>query len=373
MKNLIFAAALLTALFLTSSSSSAREQEIIAWPPDLPVYDHIVIVVEENKDYEEVIGKEYAPYINKTLKAEGADFVQMYGEEHFSQGNYFWLFSGDNHNVGFADTPPEGIPFSSPNLASQLIKKKLTFGGYAENLPSNYLDPSDETKLYARKHVPWVSFDNVPKSCTADFDEFPRDADGFKKLPTVSFVIPNLNHDMHNIPKDGTLGDAVKIGDKWLQDNIGPYYEWAKTNNSLLIITFDENDDTRMYQGLTNPWFAEFYKKDGEIKRILDPELYEDIKNRTITVFAGAQIKQGSYYEVEGITHVTILRTIESMYGLPKAGNQQPNAAGETYGSNDQSAKAGQARKTKGFLKKGISDDYIVTDVFEKIKGTLQN
>ena len=53
-----------------------REKKIIPWPPNLPVYDHIVIVVEENKDYEEVVGQNYAPYLNKTLKAEGADLFR---------------------------------------------------------------------------------------------------------------------------------------------------------------------------------------------------------------------------------------------------------------------------------------------------------
>ncbi len=46
--------------------------------------------------------------------------------------------------------------------------------------------------------------------------------------------------------------------------------------------------------------------------------------------------------EGKGITHVNMLRTIESMYGLGKAGTQQVFAA------------AG-----------GITDDYIITDVFE--------
>jgi hypothetical protein len=39
------------------------------------------------------------------------------------------------------------------------------------------------------------------------------------------------------------------------------------------------------------------------------------------------------------------LPTIEAMYGLPKMGKQQPNAAGA-----------------------GISDDYIITDVLKKIQ-----
>ena len=66
----------------------------LPWPAGLPVFDHVVIVVEENKDYDEIIGNASAPYINNLLKAEGANFTLMYGEEHWSQGNYFWLFSG---------------------------------------------------------------------------------------------------------------------------------------------------------------------------------------------------------------------------------------------------------------------------------------
>jgi hypothetical protein len=88
----------------------------------LPRYDHVVIVVEENKDYDEVIGDAAAPYINTVLKAEGANFTRMYGEEHYSQGNYFWLFSGSNQSVGFRDQMPTTL-FTSRNLGEQLITK----------------------------------------------------------------------------------------------------------------------------------------------------------------------------------------------------------------------------------------------------------
>jgi phosphatidylinositol-3-phosphatase len=69
------------------------------WPSTLPVYDHIVIVVEENKDYEQIVGNQTAPYINE-LATKGTNLTQIFAEEHPSQGNYFWLFSGDNQQVG---------------------------------------------------------------------------------------------------------------------------------------------------------------------------------------------------------------------------------------------------------------------------------
>jgi len=328
--------------------SKQSEAPCLSWPEGLPVYDHIVIVVEENKTYNEIIYDPNAakqpwplpwpaPYINQ-LKAEGANFTQAYGEEHFSQGNYFWLFSGDNQTVSFSDQVPMKdnnpcFPFTASNLASQLLDKGLTFLGYVDSLPSDPMLPY--VGNYARKHVPWLSFGNVPDALTVSFSKFPKDPKGFEKLPCLSFVIPDLEHDMHN----GPFPQQIKVGDTWLKDNIGPYYEWAKTHNSLLILTFDENDDKRAYQGLTNPLVTPDTCKVAKVDR----EYCLDLQNRIITIFAGAHIIPGDYPEGKGITHVNILRTIEAMYRLPKAGKQQPNAAGA-----------------------GISDDYIITDIFNK-------
>src|SRR6516165_9447136 len=96
--------------------------ERIGWPSTLPVYDHIVIVIEENKDVEQILGGHPdAPYLRQ-LATEGALMSYMFGEEHYSQGNYFWLFSGSNHNVAFADQVPSAAnhpdyPFMASNLA----------------------------------------------------------------------------------------------------------------------------------------------------------------------------------------------------------------------------------------------------------------
>jgi hypothetical protein len=332
------------AKYSSSDKTPTPETSSLIWPCGLPVYDHIVIVVEENKDYEEVIGKPDAPYVNSVLKKEGANFTQMYGEEHNSQGNYFWMFSGCNQNVGFTDRVPSeennaDYPFTTANLGEQLINKGLSFKGYAESLPRiGYT--GDKYDNYARKHVPWISFANVPngttvaKSSNLRFSDFPSDSSLYDTLPTVSFVIPNLDNDMHN----GSITASIPRGDNWLRKNIDSYYQWAKNHNSLLILTFDENDDQRHYQGLTNPHLDTKYCLENKI----DPEFCANLQNRIVTIFAGAHVKPGDYREGNGITHVNILRTIEAMYGLSTAGAQQPNAAGF-----------------------GITDNYIITDVFE--------
>ena len=299
-------------------------------PGHLPVYDHIVIVVEENKDYGQVIANKAAPYINNTLRAEGANLTRIFGEEHNSEGNYFWLLSGSNQGIGFNDAIPSKAknskyPFLAPNLAEQLIKKGLSFKGYAEDLQA-IGSPIDRKGHYARKHVPWVSFGNIPNgtkpqdSSNLRMTDFPDD---YAKLPTVSFVIPNLIHDMH----DGRPPKSVADGDAWLKQHLDGYYQWAKTHNSLLIVTFDENEDRIGFTGLTDP---------ASSKSV--------VQNRIPTVIAGAHIKRGDYAEGHGVTHINILRTLEAMYKLDRCGAQQPNA-----------------------IKAGITDEAILLDIFETV------
>ena len=295
----------------------------------LPKYDHIVVVIEENKGFSEVIGNKDAPFINNVLVKEGANLTQMFADEHNSEGNYMWIFSGSNQNVGYSDVIPTAennpnYPFKSANLGEELIKAGYTFKGYSESLP-RIGDKVNVAGNYARKHVPWISFANVPNgkteatSTNLQFKQFPAN---FNNLPTVSIVIPNLINDMHS----GKLSLRVKNGDEWLKKNMDSYYQWAKTHNSLLIITFDENNDAIHYKGLTDPASKQ-----------------HDIRNRIPTVIAGAHIKHGNYPEGKGVTHVNLLRTIEAIYGLPKAGHQQVNA-----------------------LRFGITDDYIIRDIFTK-------
>jgi hypothetical protein len=302
------------------ASLQAVVPESVSWLTGLPVYDHVVIVVEENKDYEQIIDSPNAPYINGTLRKEGASLTRMFAEEHHSQGNYFWLFSGSNQGVGFHDVIPSH-PITAPNLGERLITAGHSFKGYSEDLPK--IGSTDSTSgLYARKHVPWVSFSNVPNGASAAsssnlrFKDFPTD---YNELPTVSFVIPNLVNDMH----DGKLAPGIKAGDDWLSKHLKTYYQWAKDNNSLLILTFDENDHGPT--GLTDP-----------------AAVQPNRRNRIVTIFAGAHIKHGEYPEGAGVTHVNILRTLEAMYGLPSSGAQQPFA-----------------------INAGISDRAILTDVFE--------
>ncbi|MFN8674629.1 MAG: alkaline phosphatase family protein [Candidatus Sericytochromatia bacterium] len=247
----------------------------------LPKPEHIVVVILENHAYEQIIDDSAAPYINE-ISRYGAVFTESYGLTHPSQPNYLMLFSGSNHGI-FNDEYPKNIPFSTPNLASYLIKNKNTFIGYSEDLPSVGFTGA-KSGQYASKHSPWVYWqgegeNRLSSEVNRPFSDFPSD---FTKLPDVAFVIPNLDNDMHN----GIFNGIIKTGDKWLRNNLDSYIKWAKNNNSLFILTFDEDNYLH--------------------------------KNNIATVFIGESVKAGRYDNK--INHYNLLRTIEDIYQLPYAG-----------------------------------------------------
>jgi len=105
-------------------------------------------------------------------------------------------------------------------------------------------------------------------------DDLPRSYD---RLPTVSFLIPDVDDDMH----DG----SIEAGDTWLATHLKPLLAWADKHDTLVVITWDEGYDP----GNTIP-----------------------------TIFYGPMVKPGRYDE--RVDHLNTLRTLETMYRLPLTG-----------------------------------------------------
>ena len=240
----------------------------------LPTPAHVVVVVEENRSAAGIIGNKSAPYVN-WLVTNGALMTQSFAITHPSEPNYLALFAGDTFGLASDACPVDRG--AAPNLGSELLAGGQTFTGYSEDLPSVGSTTCGSGK-YARKHAPWVTFTSVPPANSVPFSSFPPSSD-YASLPTVAFVIPNLDNDMH----DG----SVAQGDAWLNNNLSAYATWAKANNSLLVVTWDEDDN-------------------GE-------------NNQIPTIFYGANVKTGAYGEP--VTHYNVLSTLEQMYGLNTTGN----------------------------------------------------
>ena len=171
--------------------------------PVVPRPDHVVVVVMENKHRSSVIGSSEAPFINR-LAGLGANMSASYGVTHPSQPNYIALFSGSQQGI---TTNACRTISGADNLGRQLLDRGLTFAGYAESMPSAGYTGCTQGN-YHRKHNPWVSFDNLPKSVNQPFTAFPSN---YARLPTVAFVTPNMCNDMHNC--------SIRTGDDWLRKN----------------------------------------------------------------------------------------------------------------------------------------------------------
>jgi len=266
----------------------------------LPRPDHVVIVIEENHAFDQVIGKAKAPYIDSLIE-EGALLTRYYATRHPSQPNYFVLFSGDNQGVVNDDCNENSPKITAPSLGGQLITSGQTFIGYAEGLPKVGSKKCEAGK-YRRKHAPWVSFADVPDGDSRPFSDFPAD---FEKLPTVALVIPNMVNDMH----DGMFGKRRRNGDRWLRNNLDKYKEWAKTHNSLLIVTWDEDDKLKWLVGETT----------------------EPPANHIATIIVGEMVRPGVTSDKE-YTHLDLLRTLQEMYGLPPlAGTQNAKVISDLW------------------------------------------
>lgn len=252
------------------------------------VPDHVVIVIEENLSARHLTAE--LGYLTSLLR-EGANFTNAHGIDHPSQPNYLALFSGDTQGtgsekkrnpdgsnpivngrtqVGSNDLVPN-TPLTTPNLGAALIAAGRSFVGYSEDLPSvgftgaSHTGPEGSGVDYQRKHNPWVNWqaandkeigrNQLPSTTNLPFTSFPQDDAGFSKLPTVAIIVPNQINDGHGssaAAKGANLGLAM---DDWLRRNIEPYQRWAMTHNSLLIITWDEDED-ELHAGYGCKWRA---------------------------------------------------------------------------------------------------------------------
>ena len=222
--------------------------------------------------------------------------------------------------IGNRAIPVSWRPLNTPNIAAAIMRSGKSFASFSESLPypryEGEEDPDPHQDRYRRKHNPTINWTDPMSSLAPDerrrfvlpidanlgfentrdplsgrsYRGFAVDAQGsrlgFEQLPTVSLVIPNETHDLHS----GGSAEA----DAWLRTNIQPYADWARTHDSLLIITFDEDGSTDSSHGEPDT---------TGIDRI--PTIFFGPPNRVLP---------GLYDE--RIDHLNVLSTILDRYGL---------------------------------------------------------
>jgi hypothetical protein len=335
-KQLIWAGSAALTLAATAFAAPSRDAGV-------PRYAHIVVIVEENKNYSQILDATMAPNI-AGLAAKYGDAAQFFGETHPSEANYVALLGGDTFGIhdddGYychagmtADTACAGAgepgyvdhTVRAPSLGDQLATAGLTWKGYYESLPEPgslaviASDPAFDagtrkTALYAAKHSGFMNFlavqhDPHRAERIVGFGQLDADlASG--QLPNFALIVPNQCNEMHglsgpNIPPDCSGHDPAALigrGDKVAGDLVARLQAteaWRSPDNMAIVITFDEGAGKTREGccGVTPDAASNF--GGGHIPTIV------------ITNHGPRGLKDATPYN-----HYSLLRTIEDAFGI---------------------------------------------------------
>jgi len=255
---------LLVLLLSAGLASCNRQQPAISEIPAVPLpvemarFEHVFVVVEENQNYDEIIGNTNdLPYLNSLAQKYGVA-TNYYANTHPSLNNYFYLTAGRSGTRspwvgGMADLFPGEV--AGDNITSILTANGKTWKAYAESIPRpGYID--GDHFPYVKRHNPFAYFENVRRSKAASgtaspasnivpFESFAADLQ-HDTLPDYSFIAPNVYNDGHHDPvtqKGAPCGDhrALQGIDTWLKANMEPLIKSETFKRSgLLVIVFDE-------------------------------------------------------------------------------------------------------------------------------------
>ncbi len=194
------------------------------------VAPHVMVVMMENKDYGQVVGKRDQPFTKSLAKDYGLA-TKSYAVGHPSLPNYLALVSGSTEGVT-DDGPPSSHSFASARtIADQLHAAGYTAEAFAEDLPEN---PAADSGYYVVHHNPWEYFPDAP--ITVANATALTTALNSSRPPDFVWFTPNLIDDEHN----GT----VEQGDAFLATFVPRVQatSWYRAGGQI-VIEWDESDN----------------------------------------------------------------------------------------------------------------------------------
>ena len=202
----------------------------------------IVVVVEENHSFDQIIGDGRAPFINQ-LADRSVLLTGYYAITHPSLPNYIAMVSGDTQGIT-SDCGDCNV--DAANLVDQLERAGISWKAYMQGLPAACSD-AHQAGDYAKKHDPFMYFDSVtgaPGRCAkvVPFDQLEVDL-AAGRLPRFVFISPDLAHDMHGAGEGGNDDALVQAADDWLSTLYGKLAASAAwREDTRLVVTWDEGD-----------------------------------------------------------------------------------------------------------------------------------
>ncbi len=335
--------------------------------PAVPGYDHIFLIIEENRSYGEIIGAQsIAPNINRLAKEYG-QVTRFYAEVHPSEGNYVAMLGGDTFGIhdddayyckpGMRDAwcpKSKNADYvdhtvSAPSLVDQLEDHGLTWKAYMESIPEPGSGavrwPTLENpvrgipaEIYAVKHNGFMSFHRVQNdphrgAKIVGFDVLERDLTS-GNLPNYAHIVPNQCNDMHgrdqgsDIPADCNKSnpeDLIKRGDRVAGELVASIMRspiWRAPGNVAIVITFDENGKA---------------ERDAEAQGCCgyDPASRANFGGGRIPTVVITNHGPRGALDATPYNHYSLLRTTETAFGID---GRLANAGNTAAGVTDMSA-----------------------------------
>src|SRR5947199_5537450 len=146
---------LLSGLYVVLSAPPVRGQTV-------PQFGHVLIVLEENHSYSQVVGSSSMPYLNSLISKYGLA-TNYTANTHPSIGNYFMLTTGQILTNDDGQTP-SSFPVSADNIARGVEAAGKTWKDYPE-----------KTGSYIVRHDPLQYMTNINKANLTSFTQFKTD------------------------------------------------------------------------------------------------------------------------------------------------------------------------------------------------------
>jgi phospholipase C len=243
---------------------------------------HVVLIVLENREYDQVIGGADAPYLNH-LARRGALATDYHGVTHPSLPNYLALLGGSTFGI---DENCTDCSAAGDNLAAQLSRAGVSWRAYMGGMPRACFGGA-EHGTYVKRHNPFMYFPSVaaaPSRCARVVPEERLDADLRRRaLPELAWLTLDLcegAHDCGIAAADGHLAALVPR----ITRQLGP--------RGLLIVTFDEGTSDAGCCG----------GSDG---------------GRIATILVGPRLRPGARIN-RPADHYSLLAALEDRFGVPR-------------------------------------------------------
>ncbi len=258
--------------------------------PLIPNFDHIIVLIFENKEFGTVIGNPDMPNFNR-LANDYTLLTQFYAVTHPSLPNYLAIIGGDTFGI---DTNCNSCFVSAPSLPDLIEASGRTWKTYQEDMPEPCF--LGNTSDYAQKHNPFVYFDAIrldKPRCEQDVVPLTALQTDIQAdtLPNFMFITPNLCNSAHDCSLD--------VADEWLGNTLTQLVPALDKDgpNYLIVLTWDEGQGDHSCCGLPA-------KAGGRIAVVLISPL---VKNH--------------FQDPSQYTHYSLLKTIANAWGLPYLGH----------------------------------------------------